>query len=1014
MFNPVKKFYRTIFLLCFFQIITGALAGIISQTLPEPVQFSIPGGFYTEQFVLELYHPDPDARIYFSLDGSVPDPENINGKTYLHVDRYQSDQQVMLEKKYTTYSYDIDSPIIIRNRSLEENYFSRMQTSFEAESVPYYYPLHSIFIGTVVRAIAVVNNQASSAETHTYFVSEEGRNRYSLPVIAITVQEDELFDYHKGIYVPGFLYDQNNPYSTRGDAVANYTQRGIEWERRVTVELFEPASSIPDLKQDAGIRIHGGWSRSNPMKSLRLYARSDYGENRFRHQMFPGEPYSDYNRLILRNGGNDWPEAMMRDPLLQGLVKHMKFDTQAYRPFVVFLNGEYWGIHNMRERYDKHYLSRRHGVDPDKIDHLTGNAQVVEGSNRHYRETIQYIRDQNLADDEHYEYIKTRIDIENYIDYLIAKIFVANTDWPGNNIEFWRYQTDRYEPDAPYQHDGRWRWLAIDMDFGFHLYYGCPPESDGCATPDHNTLAFASRDDGVGWPNPPWSTELFRSLLENQNFRKQFILRYQDQLNTAFLPGRIKDEIHRVAGHLEPEMHEHLERWFSGREWHHFNRWKYLVENRIIPFAEHRSYYARQHLKDFFGLGDSYRLTVDVSDPATGYVQINTIQIKAETPGVGKELWPWSGSFFQDFPVRLKAVAFPGYHFSHWEGEKIRYHQPVLNLELKEALQVKAVYYPDAGKDSETFPKPFSLREGAYFMESWPGDIISEWPYNDPESGYPANMAFVYMDREDPGLDAEIAGYTEGLYNLNSRTRIIGLGDDGFAFINTSNGNVGFPDTRLGGAILALNTRRLKNIVVRWDGITVLPNSRVYNIRLQYRTDDSEPFRDLPDQNGNPVEYKRNEVSGHRVTIGPVRLPAEAENKSYIQLFWRYYHNSVQEDPSSGQRSQMAVANIIVEAIEILDEELDLIYPASLAVFQNYPNPFNSTTVLSFQIPHEGDVKLEIFDMLGRRIETLYDGYRAAGEHYLQWDAAGRSTGIYIVRLQYGQSVESRTITLVK
>lgn len=1014
MHHPDKKFYRIIFLLCLFQFLSGTITEINAQSLPEPVQFSSPGGFYIEDFVLDLSHSDPDVRIYYSLDGSLPDPDNLEGTTYLHMDRYRSNDQKLIEKSYSSFLYDHQEPIFIRDRSVDENYFSRMQTAFETDSIPYYFPDHPIFKGTVVRAIAVLNNKASPVETHTYFITEDGRSRFSLPVIALTIQEDELFDYFHGIYVPGYIYDQNNPSSTRGDAHANHTQRGIEWERRATLELFEPESAAPDLKQDAGIRIHGGWSRAHPMKSLRLYARGEYGENRFRHEIFPGEPYTDYNRLILRNGGNDWSEAMIRDPLLQGMVKHMKFDTQAYRPFIVFLNGEYWGIHNMRERYDKHYLARRHSVDPDRIDLLTGNGSVVEGSNRHYRETIQYIRDHGLADDRRYEYINTRIDVENYIDYLIAKIFVANTDWPGNNIDFWRYQTERYEPDAPHQHDGRWRWLAIDMDYGFHLYYGCPPESDSCATPDHNTLAFAARDDGDGWPNPPWSTELFRGLLENKKFRKLFIVRYQDQLNTAFLPARLKDEVHRVAGYLEPEMHEHLERWFSGLHWQHFNRWMYLIDNRILPFADQRWHYARQHLKDFFGLGSSYRLTVDVSDPAAGFVQINTIEIKSGTPGAGTEPWPWSGTFFQDFPVQLKPVALPGYRFSHWEGEKIRYHQPELNLELNEPLRVKAVFYPDAEKAAETFPKPFLLREDAYVMQSWPENIISEWPYQDPENGYPANMAFVYMDRVDPGLDAVIAGFTEGIYNFDSRTRINGLGDNGFAFINTSNGNVGFPDTSLGGAILALNTRRLRNIYVTWDGSTIRPNSRIYNLRLQYRTDVNEPFRDLLDQRGNPVEYRRNEIPGHRETIGPIRLPADAENKSYVQLFWRYYHNSVRVDPSSGQRSKMAVSNIHIEALDILDEEPDTFLPDRISLFPNYPNPFNSTTVISYQIPEAGDVVLEIFDMIGRKIERLTNEHQVAGEHYIQWNAAGRSTGIYIVRLQFGRTVETHAITLVK
>ncbi len=666
----------------------------------------------------------------------------------------------------------------------------------------------------------------------------------------------------------------------------------------------------------------------------------------------------------------------------------------------------------MRERYDKHFLARKYGVDSENIDLLTGNAWAREGDNRHYRETLETIREHGLEDGRHYEYINTRIDIENYIDYQIAKIFVANTDWPGNNIDFWRYRTDQFEPNAPFGQDGRWRWLVVDMDFGFHLYSGCEPGNDVCTPPDHNTLEFAARDDGPGWPNPPWSTELFRELLKNEQFRHDFITRYLDQLNTAFLPKRLKQEVLKVSGAIEPEMEEHLERWFSGRNWHHFDRWKYLINNRLLPFAEERPRYARTHLRDFFNLGLFSRLNVDVSDPAAGFVQVNTINITPETPGVTADPWPWSGIYSEKVPVVLKAHPLPGYRFSHWEGEKRRYHHPKLTLNLTGAEKVKAVFYPD--EEAEMFPKAHSLRKGHYQFNEWPSGIIDDWPVDEPEAGYPESMVFVFMDEEDPGLSADIAGFTGGVYNLDSRTRINGLGEDGFAFINTSNANVGYPNTRLGGAILALNTRRIRNIQVQWDGMTVRPNSRVYNLRLQYRVGSDGPFKDLLDENGKSVEYKRHEEAGHRSQIGPVRLPVEAEDKAYVQLLWRYYYTDVRLDEDSGQRSKMAVTNIRVEGFDIGDEDLESSYPQAVEIFQNYPNPFNNTTLISYELPEAGDVRLDVYDMLGRRIETLVNEHQQVGSHYIRWDASAQASGVYICRLQIGDQVKIRTITLVK
>jgi len=176
------RILRFFILLCVFQFFSETTASILSQEITLPVSFSKTGGFYTEEFTLELSHPDPDARIYFTLDGSLPDPGNLDGTTYLHMDRYRSDQQVLLEKSYITHRYDGNSPIMIRNRSIEENYFSRMQTAFEIQSVPYYFPRQPVFKGTVVRAIAIVNDQVSPAETHTWWVEPDQSDEIITPV----------------------------------------------------------------------------------------------------------------------------------------------------------------------------------------------------------------------------------------------------------------------------------------------------------------------------------------------------------------------------------------------------------------------------------------------------------------------------------------------------------------------------------------------------------------------------------------------------------------------------------------------------------------------------------------------------------------------------------------------------------------------------------------------------------------------------------------------------------------
>src|SRR5690606_35043493 len=134
--------------------------------------------------------------------------------------------------------------------------------------------------------------------------------------------------------------------------------------------------------------------------------------------------------------------TLFRDAMMQALGKGMRMDTQDYRPAVVFLNGEYWGILNLRERYDQHYLARTYGVNPDNVDHLANHNEVDQGDATHYQQTIQYIQNNNLANDDNFRELQTRIDTDNYMDYTIANIFTDNRDWPGNNIDYWRLRTD--------------------------------------------------------------------------------------------------------------------------------------------------------------------------------------------------------------------------------------------------------------------------------------------------------------------------------------------------------------------------------------------------------------------------------------------------------------------------------------------------------------------------------------------------------------------------------------------
>jgi hypothetical protein len=630
------------------------------STILEPPVFSHTEGFFTQDFELSITHPDPDITIIYTLDGSIPDETNLSGKTYQYKNSYSQSPWnppgPFLTNTFQSHQYS--SPLAIVNRSSQADKLTQISSTWNFN--PGYFPGSPVSKGTVVRAIAVKEDALPGPViTNTYFVFPEGRDKYSLPVVSINLNEDAFFDYQQGIYVAGVDFDNwraANPAGwPDGGTPANYWRRGDDTESPAHIELFPPGSDQTALNVDFGVRIHGGWSRSFRQKSLRLYARNRYGGDYFNYAFFPDNPHDSFRRLMLRNSGNDADVTLFRDAAIQKICEGLDFDVQDYQPAILFINAEYWGINNFRERYDKHYLARVYGVDPENLDILDGNATVKEGDAAHYNAMRNYMNSNNMSLPEHYEYIKTQMDVSNFIDYNIAQIFVSNTDWPGNNIDYWRLRTSGYIPEAPTGHDGRWRWLMYDTDFGLGLYGG---------SVSHNTLVFATAPNGPSWPNPPWSTFLLRTLLTNPEFEHAFIVRFADLLNTTFLSGRMVEIINNMKQALTPEMPAHMQRWKAPST---MSTWNNNV-NVMISFANQRTVFQRQHIRQYFEISADVDVELDVSHAEQGYIRINTINITSETHGIPEQLYPWTGIYYTGIPIEVEAIALPGYAFSHWEG----------------------------------------------------------------------------------------------------------------------------------------------------------------------------------------------------------------------------------------------------------------------------------------------------------------------------------------------------------
>ena len=484
----------------------------------------------------------------------------------------------------------------------------------------------SIDGNTVVRAKVFQDDYIPSRTASRTFITS---NTHALPIVTLVTEPDTLFDEQQGIYVYG-------PEENYEDALpffgANFWQ---DWERDIHFSFYEPSGEL-GIAMDAGIKIFGAWSRANNQRSLSIFARSRYGFGKLEYPLFPELDYDSFESIVLRNAGNDWMASNMRDVMATSLMDGSDLETQAYRPAVVYLNGEYWGFYNIREKVNEHFLDDKIDVDKSEINLLVANGEVSEGSNDSYNDLIDFVRDNSLMVQSNFDYVANQIDIDNLIPYLVAQIYFDNWDWPGNNMKFWNSPSTK------------WRWILYDTDFAFGAWDDVAYNKD--------TLSFALEENGPGWPNPPWSNLLFRKLMENSQFRHQFINQFADEFNGRFKAASVTQHINAIANSMEPEMERHFQRWGDGKT---VDVWQSAV-SALRNFGNNRLSPLKGHIRNYFGISGMYQLNIAINNPAAGSVELNSLQLTSAN---------WQGEYFNNIPVSLTAVPSEGYVFSHWQGD---------------------------------------------------------------------------------------------------------------------------------------------------------------------------------------------------------------------------------------------------------------------------------------------------------------------------------------------------------
>ncbi len=524
------------------------------QSIPAPF-FNVPEGIYDQPFELEISAP-ADYTVYYTTDGSIP---------------------TFRSNKYRK------SITIHPQKNLNENILS-IPTSLKWLP-PFGKQNHCI----VIRARCFKNGLGyGEIKNIIYCTSNIGQHK-GFHVVQILMEADSLFSPKRGIYVLGEEYYSKKA-RIKNDSLfdiqkkvfypANYHQRGKNWARPAEFILMDLTGKRV-FEQSIRLCIHGMSTRSYPLKTLRIMPDTSRGDSLFCYRFFEQLQYDTFKSILLRSSGNDQQSTMFRDAMLQHLVKEINLDIQEYTPSVVYINGNYWGIHNIRERLDENYLAIKYGSDLDKIELHTFYDEIYSNPENiqlppSLEKMINYIKNNSLANEIAYQHVCSQMDIDNFIKYMIVETFFANWDWPDNNVRIYKIEQQTEIMRLENIESGKWRWIPYDLDYSFDS----PPSIN-----TFNQLKIKHSDNII--------TTLFYGLLENSNFKEKFINQYELIIKDCLTTQNILLQIEKFEDSYQLEMERHIARW---RRPHFIQTWRSEV-GIMKKFAEERPSIVLEQLK---------------------------------------------------------------------------------------------------------------------------------------------------------------------------------------------------------------------------------------------------------------------------------------------------------------------------------------------------------------------------------------------------------------------------------
>ena len=538
---------------------------------PEIISlFSEPGGFYKKKFDLTLSSPE-GKEIYYTLDGTDP----------------RTSETAMVYK----------DAISIYNNNSEENVYSAIT---DISISQYWPPKNKVDKGIIIRAVEKdANGEYGEVETQSYFVRKTSSYYSDFKVISMVTDADYLFDPDTGFYMVGsgyYEWKNSEDYVELHESdflnPTNYNKEGRETEFPVNIQVFDNGTAV--YSANVGARISGNWTRANFQKSLRLYARKEYGTSKMEYAFFDGMTdingnlIEKFDKVTLWCGGND-NTLKFRDAFIQDLARDLSVDIMEAEPYILFLNGEFWGFYLLREKAEDYYIQSHYGID-DKDLTVIKNNELDSGAEEvfeEYREFTIWASTADMTNKENYKKFCEQMDVQNFMDYMTVETFMVNNDWAGGSLNNWIvWRSETVNPDIA-KADGKWRFVLYDLDQTASLW-----NSEGSSYKRDFISEMCSDELDFSYP------DMLRNLCNNEEFRQAFYENYLHIMDTTFSMEKVNALLDTYKKTYGLAIKDTLTRFSS--EW---AAWSFdnEIEN-VRAFFQKRPVYAKRQLEKYLGI----------------------------------------------------------------------------------------------------------------------------------------------------------------------------------------------------------------------------------------------------------------------------------------------------------------------------------------------------------------------------------------------------------------------------